>query len=234
MQAILQARLGGRLRGIAPVLVISSKPDAAGVDRAAELRVPDLIVKVISPTQDRKSPERFGEALLEACEAAHVDWIGQYGWMPKTPLNVVRRYQGQMINQHPGPLDPGRPDFGGKGMYGRRVLCASLLYARRLAEATGGGRGKLYTEVTAQRVDEQYDLGAVLSSRRVLIHPEDTLESLQVRALSVEHDLQIKTLQAIDRGDLKEVVRETPLIPEEHLSLLQEAKQIAALMYPEG
>lgn len=57
-----------------------------------------------------------------------------------------------MINQHGGPLDPGRPDFGGRGMYGRRIHCARLYFVR----ATQRG---FFTEATAQRVALQYDRG---------------------------------------------------------------------------
>src|SRR5437588_342377 len=83
---------------------------------------------------------------------------------------------GRIINQHPGPLDPGRPDFGGKGMFGRRVHAARLLFVNQTGH-------DFWTEATSQRVAENFNEGPVLNRKQLNILPDDTVETLAARLL---------------------------------------------------
>jgi phosphoribosylglycinamide formyltransferase-1 len=153
--------------------------------------------------------------------------------MVQTPLEVVLHYEGRSINQHPGPLDPDpvrQLDFGGTGMYGRRVHCARLLFLR-LGKSLPED---MWTEVSAQRVAKQYDQGALLGIRTVPIELDDDPESLAARALPEEHQLQIDTLAAFADGNVQEYCRPQPLISDRHVSLLLEAKRLAKLIFPKG
>src|SRR3989338_4157665 len=118
--AIIKACRDGLLSGIEPVLVIASKQNINGIEIVKNLGIPEKDILVIAPKQFPTS-EKFGETIIKACRQKNVDIVGQYGWLCKTPVNVIEAFRDRMINQHPGPLDPGRPDFGGPGMYGRRV-----------------------------------------------------------------------------------------------------------------
>src|SRR3989344_8169494 len=140
--AIIDACKSGKLIGVTPACVISSKN--------------------ISPKQFATS-EEFGEAILKICKENKVDFIGQYGWMVKTPANVIKAYKDMMVNQHNGPL----PEFGGDGMYGMRVHCARLLFADRV-------KRDFWTEGVAQRVSVEFDGGAVLKAGRIPILENDT------------------------------------------------------------
>ncbi len=227
-RAIIKEYQHGGLRGVEPVCVISSKvlPDVIQNFRclgfSMELKKFRVIVR-------RDYPIRFafGRALLECFQGMGVDLIGQYGWMPRTPENVIEAYDGRMINQHPGPLDPGRPDFGGLGMYGLRVHAARLFYVR------GVGEG-FWTEATAQRVHREYDLGAVLHRRRVEILKSDNPLTLRERVLPIEHEVQIETLRTYAEDRVTELVREEPLVKVRHIRILNEAKWIAEKLFPSG
>lgn len=136
-----------------------------------------------------------------------------------------------MVNQHPGPLDPGHPDFGGPGMYGRRVHAARLYYVRETEE----DRERHWTEATAQRVAPQYDEGAVVRRTVVPIQLDDDPISLQQRVLPVEHRVQIETLEMFAENRVTMCVRPERLIRLVWMyRILNRAKRVAELLFPRG
>ena len=220
---IITACGAGRLKGIEPACIIASRIDVGEAVKPVVEAIPFL---VIPPS--RESPEEFGERILGACRVWEVDLIGQYGWMVKTPPNVIAAYPERMINQHPGPLDPGKPDFGGKGMYGRRVHQAVLNFAREV------DREFSWTEATVQRVAKEYDEGAVLGRRQVPILEGETADSLAARVLPEEHKLQIEVLRVFAVGTVAELTREAPLILSGEEATLEKAKTEAIKQFPNG
>lgn len=232
MAAILKAcKDGGTLYGlIEPALVIASTPEAGGIIKAVEAKMPTQDIVVIDPKVEpiRDLLETFGRMILSHCFHRGVDVIGQYGWMPKTPPVVMAAYPGMMINQHCGPLDPGRPDFGGPGMYGRRVHSAVLYFARSIR------RPFPFTEAVAQRVAPTFDTGAVLHRETVPIERDDDVIALQQRVLAVEHRVQIEVLRQFATGQVFELSRSEPLIFPSEEPVLQEAKRVAKTQFPNG
>lgn len=239
MREILRAVKSGFLSRVEPVLVIASRSDVDGIEKAITEGVPDKDVLVMRPKWF-DSPEVFGEFILSACRERGVDFIGQYGWLPKTPANLIAAFPNMMVNQHPGPLDPGRPDFGGQGMYGRRVHYARLYFVRRTARpdqrqpGTDGYWQHHFTEATCQRVASEFDKGVLLALTTIPINPDDTVETLRARVLPQEHMIQIETLKAFSEGRVQERTRSEPLVREEHYNILAEAKKIAGILYPRG
>ncbi len=231
--AIIHAcKPGGILhKKVKPVLVVASTPKAAGIGRVTgtmTLDSKDIIV--ISPNDYRnadltRNADRFGEALMNACEKRNVTLFGQYGWLAKTPANFLRVFPNG-INQHPAPLCPGEMDFGGKGMYGRRCHLAVLLF-RRLTERD------FWTTATAQQVSAGYDEGAILRQERVDIFPDDDVEALQARVLPAEHRVQINTLLDSADGIARPFHNDPLVLPheEEHWVL---SRKMAILAYPKG
>jgi len=228
MEAIALAVNSGKLKGIKPRLVISSRSEAGGIQRAKQAGISEEDILVIRP-KDYATREAFGEALVTACQARQIDVIGQYGWMPLTPANLITTYQGKIINQHLGPLDPGYPgyDFGGQGMYGMRVHCARLYFVRAVQR-------DFWTEATAHLVTEQYDEGELLGTKRVEILPDDTPVSLQQRTLPAEWELQIDVLRQLAEGTLKPFRREERLVLPGEEGILATAKQVAGQLFPKG
>jgi phosphoribosylglycinamide formyltransferase-1 len=95
------------------------------------------------------------------------------GYLKLVHASVVARFRGRMINVHPALL----PEFGGPGMYGRRVHEAVL------------ASGAKESGATVHFVDEEFDRGAIIAQERVPVEPGDTPETLAARVLEAEHRL---------------------------------------------
>lgn len=211
---------------IDPVLIIANKKDIFGIDRLKQLGFRKIDIVVVNP-KTYKYPNNFADNLLDECTKRKVDLIGQYGWLPLTPKKLIKYYKNRIINQHPGPLDTGRADFGGKGMYGRRVH-AAVLYFRRMT------KHDFWTEATTHFVTEEFDKGYVIKRQQIKINSDDTIESLQEKVLPIEHKVQIEALKDFADGKVKGFKRNTPLIKKTELKILKEAKRIAEIYYPNG
>jgi phosphoribosylglycinamide formyltransferase-1 len=222
--AIIRACKSGRLPGVVPTLFITNKPEAGGVEKAVREGMQDIVVL---QRKSYETQEAFGEALLKACRSRGVDAIGQFGWLPLTPANVIEAYEGRILNQHPGPLRSNGIDFGGEGMFGKRVHCAVLLFNR------WQHRPKPWTEVVTHRVTPEFDRGAVVRMRRVEIFPTDDVLTLQERALLEEHQTQIEALDDLANNRLTEAVLE-PLLDFKERNILVRAKETARILFPKG
>lgn len=229
MEAVIKAAREGRLPLVKPALIVASEPNIGAFEKARALGMGDAI-----HTVNRKmfwSSEAFGQCIINLCREYRVHAFCQYGWMPKMPRNVIEFFEGKMINQHPGGIDTssGNGDFGGQGMYGKRVVAAQLYFAKMT-----GRRCCFYAEATAQRVDPDYDRGEVLRAWKVPVRLDDTVESLQARLLPVEHAVQIATLGDMVHGTLPSFTRAFPLIAQEERGVLASARERAIAHYPDG
>jgi phosphoribosylglycinamide formyltransferase-1 len=133
-----------------------------------------------------------------------------------------------IINQHPGPLDPGRShDFGGHGMFGKRVHYTRLNFVKETNK-------NWWTEATCHRVTAEYDKGAILDRIQVEIKENDTVESLADRVLLAEHALQIKVLEDFANKSIQEWQRPEPLVKNYEEKILTRLKEEAIKLYPNG
>ena len=144
-------------------LVASDKPAAGALARAEAAGIPTHVIT--DPTD--------GKVIVDALRDAAVDLVVLAGYLKLVPVDVVRAYEGQMINIHPALL----PAFGGTGMYGIRVHRAVLE-----AGATVSG-------VTVHLVNEEFDKGKPLAQWPVPVNDGDIPETLAARAQEVEHQL---------------------------------------------
>lgn len=223
--AIEEATRTGPLQGLVEIAcVIVSRPDAGGIKKALERK---LICEVVR-RKDFQDGIQFGRALISSFEKYEVTAIGQHGWLPTTPLNVINLFPERTNNQHPGATDPGYPDFGGTGMHGARVPCATLYFMRKAKIPHP------WIEATAHVVDPVVDRGLIIHSERVAILPDDTVASLQERLLPVEHKVQIEAWRQIATGTAKPHLRPEELIKRDYLEILNEAKRAAEILYPKG
>ena len=113
------------------------------------------------------------------------------------------------------------------GMYGKRVHEARLEFVRRTNH-------DFWTEATSHRVTSKFDEGTILKIKRVPIFPGDTAEILQARMLPIEHEIQIEILKDFSEGKEKEFYRDLSLIRKEEENILEESKELAKKMYPNG
>jgi len=167
-QAIVDKIATGRLNAWIMVLICNNR-NAFALERA---RQAGIRAEHWSETQ-AGSREVFVEGLLRVLRDAKVELIVLAGYMKLLPVEVVREYQGRILNIHPALL----PKYGGQGMYGTFVHEAVIA-----AKETESG-------ATVHFVDAEYDRGPVFLQRKVPVLPNDTPEILRERVLKVEHEL---------------------------------------------
>ncbi len=194
-------------------VVVTNNPQAGIIQRAKNAGVPVEIV-----LRQGKESEAFGEELLTIFNKYKVDFISHNGWELLTPLNVVNKYQGKMTNSHSAPLDPGHPDFGGKGMKGLAVHVAVLNFSKRVNR-------EFNSEICIHLVSPEFDKGDLVIYKPFDILKDDTPESLQERAKEIERNVNAEFWAGVERsGELVPIQRTERVIREEEFGILDEVK----------
>ena len=179
-RAIVAAIEAGELAA-EPRLLVSNNRTAPALAFATEHEVPALCI----PTQG--DPQAADTRLVEAMTRHSVEVIVLSGYLRQLGPRTLQRYEGRILNIHPGPL----PQFGGHGMYGRRVHEAVI------------AAGVAQSGIVIHLVDAEYDRGPVVARRDVPVMPGDTAESLEARITSLEPAFFLETLRRIAEGALK-------------------------------
>lgn len=164
MQAILDA---ARLETYParPVLVLTNRPDAAGLSVADTYDVATAHVDHKPFGNDREGFERAMQAVLEQ---HRIEMVVLAGFMRILTPWFVRQWTRRMINIHPSLL----PKYPG------------LQTHQRAIDAGDDEAG-----CSVHWVTEGVDEGDVIAQARVAIAPTDTAETLAVRILPEEHAL---------------------------------------------
>lgn len=166
------------------VLVISNKSEAGALDRARKAGVATAVLQ--NPGD--------GDEILGLLLSHNADLVVLAGDLKLVPEEVVRTYEGRMINIHPALL----PSFGGPGMYGRRVHEAVL------------ASGATVSGPTVHIVTAEYDKGPIVAQWPVPVAANDTPETLAARVLEVEHQiLPAVVLAAAEAGSVGRLVART-------------------------
>ncbi len=179
LQALLDACSDGRIRGEIS-LVVSNKPDAGALRRAARAGVETL---VCSPS-DHDTPDEHCAFLVHECQKRGVTLICLAGFMLKLKPPILRAYPGRILNIHPSLL----PAFGGQGMYGLKVHEAVLASGAKLSGAT------------VHIVDEEYDRGPIVLQSAVPVLDGDTPQTLAARVRAQEHWIYPKAVALMCEG----------------------------------
>src|SRR5581483_2038162 len=108
------------------------------------------------------------------------------GYLRQLGPRTLGRFQGRVLNIHPGPL----PAFGGHGMYGRRVHEAVI------------AAGAPESGIAIHLVDEEYDRGPVIAQMAVPVEPGDTPQMLEARVTALEPGFFVQTLRRIAAGEI--------------------------------
>ncbi|MCA8880578.1 MAG: phosphoribosylglycinamide formyltransferase [Rhodobacteraceae bacterium] len=180
MEALIRSMTAGH--PAQPVLVVSNRPGAGGLDRAARLGVPTAIVDHRPYGEDRAAFESKLDAVLSDVAP---DILCLAGFMRVLTPDFVRKWQGRMLNIHPSLL----PKY--RGLH---------THARALA-AGDSEHGCTVHEVTAELDD-----GPILGQARLSILPDDTAESLAARVLVQEHRLYPIVLRRFADGQRSPVL----------------------------
>lgn len=163
LQAILDSVDSGVITNTQIALVISNKPDAYALERAANKGIES---KVLVPNEF-VNRDAFGEALIQVLDEAEIDLVVLGGYLVILPENFVKAYEGRIINIHPSLI----PSHCGAGYYGLKVHESVL------------ARGNKVTGATVHFVDEGTDSGPIILQKAVEVKQEDTPETLQKRVM---------------------------------------------------
>jgi len=142
-------------------MVISSRPDAKGVERTRQAGLQTTVI-------DRKtlSDDAFQRRITEA--VSDVGLVCMAGFL--SLWQIPEAFRNRVMNIHPALL----PEFGGRGMYGKRVHEAVL------------AAGKIISGCTVHFCDNEYDHGPIILQREVPVHPDDSVDSLAARVFEQE------------------------------------------------
>ena len=174
LQAILDHSRSGAL-GIHIVGVISDRPGARALERAARAGVPALTVDYAAAG----SREVFATRLATELEPLRPDLLVLAGFMRILDTALVEQYRGRMLNVHPSLL----PKFPGLHTY-RRALAA----------------GEREHGATVHFVIPELDAGPAVLQYRVPIHAGDTESSLRDRVRRGEHLIYPRAIAWVAAG----------------------------------
>ncbi|HEY2048053.1 MAG TPA: phosphoribosylglycinamide formyltransferase [Caulobacteraceae bacterium] len=186
LRAIVAAIRAGELTA-SPRLVVSNRRAAPALEFALSEGIEARFIPTVP------DPEIADTRLADALTESGANLVVLSGYLRKLGPRTLAAFQGRILNIHPALL----PEFGGQGMYGRRVHEAVL------------GAGAPFTGATVHLVDEAYDHGPVIAQQRLAVRAGETVESLEARVMAMEPKLFVETLQRIANGSLSlEAVRE--------------------------
>jgi len=187
-------------------VVISSKPDVQGLERARKHNIPAFVVDPVrsehpednsnpwsskSRTSDAsngvdrkkyKSKEEFSRAINEILKKYPVDLITLAGFLH---LYVIPpEYHRKVMNIHPALL----PDFGGDGFYGDKVHQAVL------------DAGVKESGCTVHFADNTYDTGPIIVQKKVPVLSGDTVHTLADRVFEAEKEAYPEAIRLFAEG----------------------------------
>lgn len=161
--------------------VISSNPQAAGLEFARKANIP---ISVIGRRQYR-SPAAHSEAVFSVCRQCGAQLVIMGGYLEH--VLIPPDYENRVVNIHPSLI----PAFCGKGFYGLRVHQAVLEYGVKL------------TGCTVHFVDNLYDHGPIILQRAVPVLDDDTPETLAARVFQEECRAYPEALTWIAEGRVR-------------------------------
>ncbi len=157
------------------VLVVSSRPDAYGIERAKAANIPVLVLNKGVYADPKAADARIVAALQEA----GAEYVFMAGYMRMVTPVMLDAFPNRVVNLHPALL----PSF--KGAHG-------------IQDAFDAG--VKYTGVTVHFANAEYDKGPIIAQEPVAVLETDTVETLEERIHAVEHRLYPATAQIIAQG----------------------------------
>ena len=157
-------------------LVLSNRPDAGGLERAASFGIATAVVDHKPFGRDREAFEKAVDAELQA---AGIELVALAGFMRLLSPWLVERWAGRMLNIHPALL----PSFKGLDTHERALETGVKLHG-----------------ATVHFVSSEMDAGPIIMQGAVPVLDGDTPETLGARVLEVEHRIYPEALALIASG----------------------------------
>nr|KAF6477548.1 phosphoribosylglycinamide formyltransferase [Molossus molossus] len=159
-------------------VVISNKPEVAGLDKAARAGIPTRVIN----HKLYKSRVEFDTAVNQVLEEFFIDIVCLAGFMRILSGPFVRKWNGKMLNIHPSLL----PSFRGSNAHEQAL-----------------GAGVTVTGCTVHFVAEEVDAGQIILQEAVPVKRGDTVATLSERVKLAEHKIFPTALQLVASGAVR-------------------------------
>lgn len=174
LQAIVDAMRDEALP-VEVVHVVSSRPDAGGIQRAADAGIP-ITVMCAPMYEDARAADAL---IVQRLREAGAEWVVMAGYMRKVTPVILQAFPDRVLNLHPALL----PSFPG---------------AHAIEDAFRAG--VKVTGVTVHLANEVYDDGPIVAQEPVRVREGMTIEELEGEIHAVEHELYPRVLRQIAEG----------------------------------
>ena len=174
MLAIGEAIAAGRLDATIAV-VVSSRPGAPGLERAAAAGIPTAVVA----PRDHGSREACDRAIVAVLRAHDVELVCLAGYMRLITPAFVEAFPNAILNVHPSLL----PSFPGLD-----------------AQHQAWTHGVKVSGATVHFVTAELDAGPIVLQAAVPVEDADTAETLSARILVEEHRIYPEAIARIVGG----------------------------------
>ncbi len=159
------------------VLVISNRPNAAGLDFARSHDIPALTLDHNAYGSRPEFEAEMNRALIEA----RTELVCNAGFMRLLTEEFVEYWRDRQLNIHPSLL----PSFKGLNTHERALQ-----------------RGVKLTGCTVHFIRAQMDTGPIIAQSAVPVLPGDSVETLAARVLEEEHKLYPDALKMVAAGGI--------------------------------
>ena len=157
------------------VKVVSSRPDAYGIERAKQAGIPVVVLN----RQIYTDPQAADQMIVDELRAAGAEYVVMAGYMRKLTPVVLDAFPDRVLNLHPALL----PSFKG---------------AHAIQDAFDAG--VKVSGVTVHFANEDYDKGPIVAQEPVRIEECMTLDELEAAIHAVEHVLYPRVLRQLAEG----------------------------------
>ncbi len=181
MLALADAVGAGGVPGAEIALVLSDKPQAAGLAHARDRGIETCVVERRGRTREEHERE-----IIKALRERGVELVCLAGYMRLLSPCFVEEFRGRILNIHPSLL----PAFPG-------------LDAQRQAIE----HGVRFSGCTVHFVDETLDGGPIITQRVVPVLDSDTPDTLAARILAEEHRAYPEAVALVASGNYEIVGR---------------------------
>ena len=153
-----------------PSIVISNKPNAAGIKKAQDLGIP---TKIINENFVKSNGLGFEAELTEILNRHEVKIICLAGFMRILSKDFIDVFKGRILNIHPSLL----PKYKGLNTHARAIAAKDK-----------------FSGCSVHLVTAELDGGPILAQSKVTIERTDTAETLSSKVLREEHLLYPEVL----------------------------------------
>ena len=161
------------------VLVLSNRPDAAGLDFAKAAAIATVVVDHKAYGKDRAT---FDGAMQAVLDQYRIELLCLAGFMRLLTDGFVNHWQGRMINIHPALL----PAFKGLDTHQRALDAGAKVHG-----------------ATVHFVVPEMDAGPIIMQGAVAVRAGDSAQTLAARVIAVEHQIYPQALKLVAEGRVR-------------------------------